>query len=175
MAESYRGTTLTHDLVNAETGEVAAEAGTKLTPRALRKLEEAGLSFIVAEDSEVIGRFVANDIVDMSSGVVLAEAGDEISEEMLNLFASNDITSFDVLGIDNVNVGPHLRNTLASDRNNSRAEALVDIYRVMRPGERKHWKAHTSYLPACSLMPRNMTFLRLAGQDERASGSGYTG
>jgi len=65
----------------------------------------------------------------------LAEAGDEITEEMLNLLASNDINSFDVLSIDNVNTGPHLRNTLASDRNNSRAEALVDIYRVMRPGE----------------------------------------
>ena len=135
VAESYRGMTITRDLVNAETGEVAAETGTKLTPRNLRKLEEAGLSFIVAEDSDVIGRFIANDIVDMSSGVVLAEAGDEITEEMLNLLASNDINRFDVLGIDNVNSGPHLRNTLASDRNNSRAEALVDIYRVMRPGE----------------------------------------
>ena len=45
------------------------------------------------------------------------------------------VNEFSVLGIDNVNIGPHLRNTLAADRNNSREEALVDIYRVMRPGE----------------------------------------
>ena len=49
--DSYRGLKLTQDLVDAESGEVAAEAGTKLNPRALRKIEEKGLSFIKAEDS----------------------------------------------------------------------------------------------------------------------------
>ena len=134
-ADALRGTKLTRDLVNAETGEVAAAAGTKMTPRALRKLEEAGLSAIRAETSDVIGRFVGEDIINMDTGEVLVEAGDEITEDMLQLFASRDIDTVNVLGIDNVNVGPHLRNTLAADRNNSREEALVDIYRVMRPGE----------------------------------------
>ena len=134
-AEALRGQKLTRDLVNAETGKVAVETGTKMTPRALRKLEEGGLAFIRAEDSDVIGRFVSEDIVNMTTGEVMLEAGDEITEEALRLFADHDITEVSVLGIDNVNVGPHLRNTLAADRNNSREEALVDIYRVMRPGE----------------------------------------
>ena len=133
--DSYRGLKLTQDLVDAESGEVAAEAGTKLNPRALRKIEEKGLSFIKAEDSDIIGNFIARDIVDMSNGIVIAEAGDEITEELLSKLTEMDHTVIDVLGIDNINVGPHLRNTLAADRNNSRAEALVDIYRVMRPGE----------------------------------------
>ena len=83
----------------------------------------------------MLGRYVATDIVDLNTGNVLAEAGDEISEDMLVMLRDNDISEVLVLGIDNVNIGPHLRNTLAADRNNSREEALVDIYRVMRPGE----------------------------------------
>ena len=135
VADSYRGVKLTQDLVDAETGEVAAETGTKLTPRTLRKLEEAGLAYIKADDSDIIGRFIARDVINMSNGLVIAEAGDEITDELLATFADMDHTTVDVLGIDNINTGPHLRNTLAADRNNSRAEALVDIYRVMRPGE----------------------------------------
>ncbi|EHI49673.1 DNA-directed RNA polymerase, beta subunit [SAR116 cluster alpha proteobacterium HIMB100] len=134
-AASYAGVKLTRDLINAETGEVAAETGTKLTPRTMRKIQDAGLSYIRVEESDMLGRFAATDLVDMNTGVVLAEAGDEITEEMLNMLRDNDISEFSVLGIDNVNIGPHLRNTLAADRNNSREEALVDIYRVMRPGE----------------------------------------
>ena len=134
-AASYAGVKLTRDLINAETGEVAAETGTKLTPRTMRKIQDAGLSYIRVEESDMLGRYVATDLVDMNTGVVLAEAGDEITEEMLNMLRDNDISEFSVLGIDNVNIGPHLRNTLAADRNNSREEALVDIYRVMRPGE----------------------------------------
>ena len=135
VADSYRGVKLTQDLIDADSGEVAAEAGTKLTPRTLRKIEEAGLSFIKADDNDIIGRFIARDIVNMSNGLVIAEAGDEITEDLLNTLSDMDHTSLEVLGIDNINTGPHLRNTLAADRNNSRAEALVDIYRVMRPGE----------------------------------------
>ena len=103
---------LTQDLVDAESGEVAAEAGTKLNPRALRKIEEKGLSFIKAEDYDIIGNFMARDIVDMSNGIVIAEAGDEITEELLLKLTEMDYTVIDVLGID-INVGPHLRNTLA--------------------------------------------------------------
>ena len=134
-AASYAGVKLNRDLVNAETGKVAAETGTKLTPRVMRKIQDAGLAFIRIEESDMLGRFVATDLVDLNTGVVLAEAGDEITEDILVVLRDNDISELSVLGIDNVNIGPHLRNTLAADRNNCREEALVDIYRVMRPGE----------------------------------------
>ncbi|MGB1528105.1 MAG: DNA-directed RNA polymerase subunit beta, partial [Candidatus Puniceispirillaceae bacterium] len=134
-AASYAGVKLNRDLVNAETGKVAAETGTKLTPRVMRKIQDAGLAFIRIEESDMLGRFVATDLVDLNTGVVLAEAGDEITEDILAVLRDNDISELSVLGIDNLNIGPHLRNTLAADRNNCREEALVDIYRVMRPGE----------------------------------------
>lgn len=134
-AESYRGSKLLRDIINAETGIVAAEKGTKMTPRTLRKLEEDGLSLVRVDDSDIIGKFIARDIIDISNGVVIVEAGEEITETTLETLTTLNITDFTILGIDDVNVGSHLRNTLAADRNNSREEALVDIYRVMRPGE----------------------------------------
>ena len=110
-AATYAGVKLTRELINAETGKVAAEAGTKLTPRTIGKIQDAGLSYIRIEEADMLGRFVATDIVDMNTGIVLAEAGDEISEDMLVMLRDNDISELSLLGIDNVNIGPHLRNT----------------------------------------------------------------
>ena len=114
---------------------MVATAGTKMTPRLLRKLAEAGIERVFVADDDLIGRYLADDFVNMETGEVLAEAGDEITEDILNSMAEAGEAEISVLFIDNVNFGPHLRNTLAADRNNSREEALVDIYRVMRPGE----------------------------------------
>ena len=134
-ADAMRGTKLLKDLIDANTGEAVATAGTKMTPRTLRKLEESKLADILVDESDVLGRFFAGDIVNMTTGEVVCEAGDEITEAALERLAEMGVNEFDVLSIDNVNVGPHLRNTLAADRNTCREEALVDIYRVMRPGE----------------------------------------
>ena len=106
-----------------------------MTPRSLKKLAESGVKSIFVTDNDLLGRFVAEDIVNMSTGEVYAEAGDELTEDILNSVAETGIKELGILFIDNVNFGPHLRNTLASDRNTCREDALVDIYRVMRPGE----------------------------------------
>ena len=134
-ADALKGQKLTKDLIDAKTGEAVATAGTKMTPRSLRKLAETGIEAILVDETDVLGRFFAADIIDMSTGEVVCEAGDEITEAMLARLAEMSITEFDVLAIDNINVGAHLRNTLAADKNTCREEALVDIYRVMRPGE----------------------------------------
>ena len=134
-ADALKGQKLTKDLIDAKTGEAVATAGTKMTPRSLRKLAETGIEAILVDETDVLGRFFATDIIDMSTGEVVCEAGDEITEAMLARLAEMSITEFDVLAIHNINVGAHLRNTLAADKNTCREEALVDIYRVMRPGE----------------------------------------
>ncbi|MGB1867601.1 MAG: DNA-directed RNA polymerase subunit beta, partial [Candidatus Puniceispirillaceae bacterium] len=94
-----------------------------------------GVKSIFVTDNDLLGRFVAEDVVNMSTGEVYAEAGDELTEDMLAKLAEAGIKELGILFIDNVNYGPHLRNTLAADRNTCREDALVDIYRVMRPGE----------------------------------------
>ena len=134
-ADSLKGNKLIRDLVDAKSKKVLAAAGTKMTPRSLKKLAESNVTAIFAADSDLLGRYLAEDIVNMTTGEVYAEAGDEITEELIASMAENGTTEVEVLFIDNVNFGPHLRNTLAADRNTCREEALVDIYRVMRPGE----------------------------------------
>jgi DNA-directed RNA polymerase subunit beta len=78
---------------------------------------------------------LSHALVDKKTGEVIAEAGDEITKEVYTAIEKLDIQDFSVLLIDNINVGPYLRNTLAADKNKSREDALMDIYRVLRPGE----------------------------------------
>jgi len=135
VGDQIRGTKLTADLVNAKTGKVVAEAGKKVTPRLLRTLEEKGLAEILVNDGDLIGRYVAGDIINEQTGEVFIEVGAEITEEIQEALNDAGVTEINTLAIDHVNVGPYIRNTLAVDKNTSREEALIDIYRVMRPGE----------------------------------------
>ena len=135
QADRLRGVKLVSDLINAKTGRVVAEAGTKMTPRALKQLTEKGMTERLFSDEDLIGRYIANDIIDEKTGLIYVEAGDEITEEVIEALNEAGIDSLDTLAIDHINVGPYLRNTLAVDKNTSREEALIDIYRVMRPGE----------------------------------------
>jgi DNA-directed RNA polymerase subunit beta len=134
-AERMRGIKLTHDLVDAKSGKVVAEADAKFTPRVARQLEEAGVKEILVSGEELLGQYFGEDIINEDTGEVLVEAGDEITEEILESFEELKIKAFTTLAIDHVTVGPYIRNTLAGDKNRSREDALIDIYRVMRPGE----------------------------------------
>ncbi|MEQ8398733.1 DNA-directed RNA polymerase subunit beta [Thalassobaculum sp.] len=134
-AERLRGSKLVRDLVDADTGEVVAKAGDKITPRSSRKLIEAGLKDMWVPDEELIGAYVGSDLIDESTGLVHCDAGEEITTELLEKIGGVGITLLPVLAIDHLNIGAYMRNTLALDKNATREEALVDIYRVMRPGE----------------------------------------
>src|ERR671912_1318763 len=134
-ADSMRGVKLTHDLVNGKTGKSVADAGAKMTPRLLNRLKEQGIKEIRVSAEELIGRYAALDVINEKTGEIYVEAGQEITQAVLDLFEENDIDVLPTLAIDHVNVGPYIRNTLAADKNSNREEALLDIYRVMRPGE----------------------------------------
>ena len=86
-------------------------------------------------DEDLVGQYVAEDLVNPQTGEIFAEAGDEISDKSLKVMIEAGFDEIPVLDIDHVNIGPYIRNTLAVDKNSAREEALFDIYRVMRPGE----------------------------------------
>lgn len=130
----WKGIRLEKDLINAKTGAVALAAGEKVSARAARKLQEEGLTDIVVFVDDLVGKYNAFDIIDESNGVVLAEAGDELTEELIGKILDQH-DSFSVLLIDHTEVGGYIRNTLAIDKCNNREEAMVEIFRVMRPGE----------------------------------------
>ena len=133
--ENYKGQRLIFDLVDASNGSVIAQSGDKVTPRKIKSLFEGGLKSIVIEEDELLSKFIAEDIINEDTGEVYAEAGDEVTEEVINLVKLHDLGFLKILSIDNSTIGPWIRNTLAVDKNATREEALVDIYRVMRPGE----------------------------------------
>ena len=133
--DRFKGLKLVSDLVDADSGEVVAEAGKKLTARAARVLAENGLKAIKANEDDLYGSYLAEDIVNYETGEIYLEAGDEIDEKTLRVLLDTGVDEINVLDIDHVNIGAYIRNTLAADKNQSRQDALFDIYRVMRPGE----------------------------------------
>jgi len=136
VKERWRGAKPQRDLVDAKTGDVIAEAGKKISARAANKLADEGLEHLLVGDAELVGAYLAEDQVNMSTGEIFAEAGDEITEELLEGLKEAGVDGLSVLNIDPATgVGPYVRATLAADKNDSREQALVDIYRVMRPGE----------------------------------------
>ena len=135
VAERYRGAKPLTDLVNAKTGDVAVEAGKKVTPRLARKLAEEGLKELLVQDTDLEGQYVADELVNAETGEIYAEAGDEITEALLVDLREAGFKELHVLDIDHVNIGAYIRNTLFADKCDSYEQALLDIYRVMRPGE----------------------------------------
>ena len=125
----------TSDWKNAKNGETVLEAGSKITVRTLRKLGEDGVKNIAFAEDEVIGRFSALDMINPETGEIYVEAGDELTADNLATLREAGFHDVEVLNIDGINVGPYIRNTLNVDKNHSREQALIDIYRVMRPGE----------------------------------------
>jgi DNA-directed RNA polymerase subunit beta len=133
--ERLHGIKLVADLVNAKTGKVVAEEGTKITPRLAKKITGEGLKEQLVPAAALVGQYVATDLINEETGEIYVEAGDELSEESIKVLEGAKITGIRTLDIDHVRVGPYIRNTLASDKNSTREDALIDIYRVMRPGE----------------------------------------
>ena len=133
--ERVRGIKLLSDLINAKTGKVVAEAGRRMTPRLVKKIEDSGMTEQLLPQEEVISQYVAEDIVNEETGEIIAEAGDEITEEMLEALEEAGISDVPTLAIDHINVGAYIRNTAAVDKSSNREEALIEIYKVMRPGE----------------------------------------
>jgi DNA-directed RNA polymerase subunit beta len=131
----WRGVKVARDLIDAKTKDVILEAGTKVTPRILKKLEAEGAREILVPKEDIIGKRLATMIVNADTGEVVADPGAEISREIFEYICDHKLKKLDVLYIDHVNVGSALCDTLVADKNQSREDALVDIYRVMRPGE----------------------------------------
>jgi len=131
--EAFRGLKLLEPLVDADTGEVVAEADAKLTARMTRKIAENTKEVLVGR-ADLVGRYVAYDLINEDTGEIYAEAGEELTEARLVAIEELGIDRLPTLAVDGGN-GPWIRNTLTIDKNTSRDDALIDIYRVMRPGE----------------------------------------
>ena len=134
-ADRLRGVKLVYDLVDAKSGKVVSDAGTKMTPRLARKLMDDGLKDVLVQVEELVGSYLATDVLDPKTGLVLFEAGHELTGDDVEKILEEGGSDLPILAIDHINVGPYLRTTMLADKCDTREEALIDIYRVMRPGE----------------------------------------
>ena len=131
----YKGKTLPYDLINNKNGKIILERGTKLSSRIINEVKNKKFKEIIIKEESLFGLFVSEDIINEKNGKILVEAGTEIIEEHIKYFEENSINDLSVLLIDNVEVGPYLRNTLALDKSKSREESLFEVYKILRPGE----------------------------------------
>ncbi len=135
VSEVLIGLKATQNLVLPDTRELIVKEGSKITRGALKKMEASGIKAIPISKEEIVGRVTLRDIIDPSTGEVILEGNEIITEEALNKILSLKIDSLNLLFIDNVHFLPSLRDTLLTDKVTKQEEALVEIYKKLRPGE----------------------------------------
>src|SRR6266581_6788024 len=133
--ELLPGQRATRDIKNPKTGEVIVKKNRKFTRGAIKKLEQAKIRTLPLDAEELVTKISARDVVDENTGEVLLECNEEVTEEKVEQLHERGIDQFQVLFIDNLNVGPFLRDTLMADKIASPEEAIMEIYRRLRPGD----------------------------------------
>ncbi|NII11601.1 DNA-directed RNA polymerase subunit beta [Oleiagrimonas sp. C23AA] len=133
VAERLRGETLNFDLV--ADGKVLVEAGKRITARHVRQLGKSDVSELEVPDEYIEGRILAKDVVDAETGELIAGCNEEITAEHLEQFRKAGINTLPTLYVNDLDRGPYISNTLRIDSTKTQLEALVEIYRMMRPGE----------------------------------------
>ncbi|GAB6061655.1 DNA-directed RNA polymerase subunit beta [Deferrisoma palaeochoriense] len=125
----------TEDLVDPTTGNVIVKKQRRINKGAVRKLQRLGVEYLPVDLGEMEESYLGETLLDPETGDPIARAGDPVTPELLELLKEKGIREFSVLFIDNLKVGPYIRNTLAEDRVRDSEEAIIEIYRRMRPGD----------------------------------------
>ena len=128
--DKYR---LNYDLLNPKDKKPLASKGDRLNAKRLSKITSASKEFGIASES-LIGEYLFDPI--MSGDEVVYQAGTEITEEVLADIEKLNIKEISLISIDNTTISAHMRNTLLADKTTNREEALIEIYNIIRPGER---------------------------------------
>jgi DNA-directed RNA polymerase subunit beta len=129
------GQRATRDIKHPTTNEVLVKKNRKFTRAAIKKLEQAKVKTLPIDPEDLYTKICANDVVDESTGEVLLECNEEVTADNVEELRKRGIKEFRVLFIDNLNVGPFLRDTLNMDKVASPEEGIKEIYRRLRPGD----------------------------------------
>jgi DNA-directed RNA polymerase subunit beta len=131
----WKGVRLDQPLVDAKTGTVLADAGTKLSPRVLNKITQDGVTQILVQREFLHERYLVRDYIDENTGEIFIEAGTCINTDVLDLLDYLGADTIEVIYTETLGVEPYIIQTLNADRCCNRDDALMEICRVMRPGE----------------------------------------
>ena len=130
-----RGEIALFDIIVPETGEVIVEQGRRVTARHIKLMEKSSMQDLIVPRDYLIGKVLAKEIVDTLTGELLAKANDEITSDFLDSLSQRGIHQFDMIYTNDLDHGSYISDTLKIDPTSSQLEALVEIYRMMRPGE----------------------------------------
>ncbi len=133
VPERLRGETASFDIKIK--GKVLVEAGRRITARHIRELEQAGIKTLAVGEEYLVGKTVAHDVVDTSTGELIVAANDELTAESVTKLREAGIKELRTLYTNDFDRGPYMSSTLRIDPTTTELEALVEIYRMMRPGE----------------------------------------
>ena len=129
------GAKVSSDVRDPKNSELIVKEGKKFTRPVLRQMEAAKVKQVPIVWEDILGRIASHDIIDPQTKEVIVECNQEINQEKLDRIRDKGITQIEVLFIDESNVGPYLRNTLLQDRIRSPQDAVLEIYRRLRPGD----------------------------------------
>jgi len=116
-------------------GEVIVKKGERISARHIRKIESTKIKHLEYEQNSMEGLVLAKDIVDKTTGEILIECNSIIDEELLDILQTLGLKEVQTLYINDLESGPYMADTLRADSTTNDIEALVEIYRMMRPGE----------------------------------------
>jgi DNA-directed RNA polymerase subunit beta len=115
--------------------EVIVKKNTKFTKAAIKKLKDSKIDRLPIDNEELFGKVAAHDIVDRETGEVILEVNEEVTAAKLEKLREAKIESFKILFIDGLNVGSYLRDTLLAEKVKTNEDAIMEIYRRLRPGD----------------------------------------
>ncbi len=133
VASRLRGETATFDIKLGR--KVIVEEGRRITAKHVRDLEKSGAETLVVPKEYLAEKILAHDIVDTETGELLAAANDELTDELVDALIAAGVEHIRTLDVNDLDKGPYISNTLRIDPSTTKLEALVEIYRMMRPGE----------------------------------------
>jgi DNA-directed RNA polymerase subunit beta len=145
IPEMLQDKTLSTDIVDPATGEVLVRRMRRVTPTAIARLKKAGVEKIPTTKEELVGKVAAHDILDPESGEPLVRCNDTLTQAMIEDLQEHGIKELDLLYIDNIHVSGSLQKTLAIDKTDSMKEAILEIYRRLRPSNRPNEEVATSF------------------------------
>ncbi|WP_110643963.1 MULTISPECIES: DNA-directed RNA polymerase subunit beta [Salinicola] len=129
-----RGETATFDIKDND-GNVIVEEGRRITQKHIRQLESAGLERLKVPMDYLFGKTLAKDQIDANTGELICECNSELTPDLLEKLGQGGVTKLETLYTNDLDAGSFISDTLKVDSTRSGLEALVEIYRMMRPGE----------------------------------------
>lgn len=160
-------------------GKVIVEAGRRITVRHVRQIEKAKIKTLEVPVEYLLNKFLAKDLVDTDTGELVCKANDELTEENIEKILESSVDVLELLYTNDIDRGPYISSTIGIDPSSNELEAMVEIYRMMRPGEPPTKEAAQNLFQNLFFAPERydlspvgrMKFNRRVGRDEE-TGSG---